>query len=451
LGTSVAALLIWVLTTSTASAQAWWNHLEDGFLPVPSVGSSLPNRGDPGGARQWLGDRGVVIGFEYTADVLSNVSGGNIIGTIYQGKLQGVVSVDFSKWGLDGLSAFANFFQIHNTGRMRRDYVGGINTIAAIEAVPTTRLSELWLEQSFAGGNASLRIGQLAADSEFFIGDLSTFFLQSDWPTITAANLPSGGAAYPLTTPGVRLKVQPLKELTVLVALMNGDPAGPGVFGEEQLRNYNGLNFRLGDAPLLIGEIQYRWNADTAATGLARTLKLGGWRHFGWFDDQSIANDGTLLGDPSGSGVPWVRLGNAGLYYVIDQQLWRPDGGGPQHGVSVFSRGSWSPPDRNLIGLYIDGGFVAAGLVPGRPYDKFGASVIHARFSSGSIAHDRNLAFYTGTPVVVREHETNLELAYFAQIVPGWTFQPTLQFIWNPNGDATRNAVVIGARTLIRY
>ena len=39
-------------------------------------------------------------------------------------------------------------------------------TIAAIEASPTTRLSELWLERKF--GPATFRIGQLAADAEFF-------------------------------------------------------------------------------------------------------------------------------------------------------------------------------------------------------------------------------------------------------------------------------------------
>ena len=79
-------------------------------------------------------------------------------GTIDQGKLHGILTVDFGKLaGWEGLSGFVNFFQIHNTGRIRRDYVGGINTIAAIEAMPTTRLSEIWLEQKFANGQASLR------------------------------------------------------------------------------------------------------------------------------------------------------------------------------------------------------------------------------------------------------------------------------------------------------
>jgi hypothetical protein len=41
-------------------------------------------------------------------------------------------------------------------------------------------------------------------------------------------NLPSGGAAYPLSTPGVRLKVDPVKNVSLLLAVLNGDPAGPG-------------------------------------------------------------------------------------------------------------------------------------------------------------------------------------------------------------------------------
>ena len=64
-------------------------------------------------------------------------------------------------------------------------------------------------------------------------------FLQSDWPTIAAVNLPSGGAAYPLSTPGVRLKVEPIKNVWLLLAMLNGDPAGPGP-GDEQLRNRYG-------------------------------------------------------------------------------------------------------------------------------------------------------------------------------------------------------------------
>ncbi|MEA2979040.1 MAG: porin [Alphaproteobacteria bacterium] len=444
---------------SAASAQAWWHAAEDGkpdiqhgFLPVPSIATSLPQNGDPAGYRRWLADRGVVFGLEYTNDVLSNVRGGNKTGTIDQGKLQGILTVDFGKLaGWDGLLLFTNFFQIHNTGRIRRDYVGGLNTIAAIEAVPTTRLSEIWLEQRFAGDRASLKVGQLAADTEFFFSDIAGMFLQTDWPTIAAVNLPSGGAAYPLSTPGIRLRVQPFEHVALLFAALNGDPAGPPPPPDEQVRNHYGLNFRVRDPAFIIGEAQFRRNHGKEDTGLATTLKLGGWGHLGQFDDQRFAVGGGLLADPAGSGVAIKHRGDNGLYAIIDQQLYRPKGGDGQSGISVFSRMSISPSDRNLIDAYIDGGIVFADMIPQRPHDRFGASMTYAKFSDSIRAFDRDTALITGMPTPIRDYEANLELTYMAQIVPGWTVQPNLQFIWHPNGDATKNATVVGARSLWRY
>ncbi len=128
-----------------------------------------------------------------------------------------------------------------------------------------------------------------------------------------------------------------------------------------------------------------------------------------------------------------------------------PLGGDALSGISVYSRMSLSPSDRNLISAYIDGGIVFAGFIPNRPKDWFGASVIHARFSNSVRAFDLDTIAFTGTLVPIRDHETNLELTYVAQIVPGWTVQPDLQFIWHPSGDARRNAVVAGVRSQWRY
>jgi porin len=449
--TIVAAILLLALQGGHgALAQEWWYTSKNG-VPDVSIATSLPNNGDPAGIRKRLSEHGVVYGLEYTNDLLSNVHGGNRTGTIDQGKFHGILTVDFGKLaGWQGLSGFVNFFQIHNTGRIRRDYVGGINTIAAIEGDPTTRLSEIWLEQKFAGDKASIRIGQLAADAEFFYSEISTLFLQSDWPTIAALNLPSGGPAYPLSTPGVRLKVEPVKDVSLLLAAFNGDPAGPGP-GDPELRNRHGLNFRVRDPAFVIGEAQFQRNAGKDDTGLATTLKLGGWGHFGKFGDMRFANDGTLLADPAGSGVPIQHQGNYSLYAIIDQQIYRPRGGDARSGITVFGRAAFTPSDRNQIDLQIDGGVVFAGMIPQRPGDRFGASVLYARFSDSVRAFDRDTVTFTGTPTPIRDYETNLELTYQAQIVPGWTVQPTVTFVWHPSGDASRNATVAGVRSLWRY
>ncbi len=442
-----------VLGASAAPRQAKADQPEYNAagVPVPSIATSLPSDGDPTGTRRWLAERGINWTLLYTNDILGNAVGGLRRGVINQGKLEAAVQADLEKlMGLRGLSFYSNVFFIHNTGRIRRDYVGGLNTIAAIEAVPTVRLSELWLEQKFAGGAASVRIGQLAGDTEFFFSAMSALMLKSDWATIEALNMPSGGTAYPLSTPGIRLKIDPNPNWSLLLAIFNGNPAGPGA-GDEQLRNRYGLNFRVTDRPLLMAEAQWRQNRAPTDTGLATTIKLGTWAHLGKFNDQRFANDGSLLANPAGSGVPLSLRGNWGIYAVGEQQLYRPQGGDADSGVTLYGRISVSPSDRNLISFYADGGVVVAGMIPQRPDDKLGLGIIYSRFSDRARAFDRDVAAFTGLPTVIRDYELNIELTYLALVRPGLTVQPVLTYVVHPNGDASRNALVGGIRTMVRF
>lgn len=437
-----AALVIFVAINATAPAEDSKTVLS---TDAPGIVGELAR------TQKWLADHGITINAIYSNSLLANVKGGIRRGAIDQGKLETIVAIDLEKVaGFNGLSFYSNVFQIHNTGRIRRDYVGGINTIDAIEAVPTTRLSELWLEQKFWNGNASIRAGQLAADVEFFYSPLSELFLQSDWPTITAADLPSGGPAYPLSTPGVRLKIDPHDNLSILLAVYNGDPAGPGRPGDEQIRNRYGLNFRVRDPAFVMAEAQFRNNQRPGDTGLATTLKVGGWTHLGRFDDQRFAADGTLLA-ANPSAVPLQRRGNVGVYGVLEQQLYRPQGGNASSGISMFTIASVSPSDRNLIDLYATGGIIFAGMVANRPDDKFGASILYARFSNGARAFDQDQIAITGTPGLVRDYEMNLELTYQAQIRAGWTVQPIVTYVWHPSGDSGKNALVTGVKSIWRF
>ena len=421
-------------------------------ITEPSIATSFPHNADPYGTRKWLYNNGVSYNFIYTNDVLSNLSGGIRRGTIDQGKLEAQLYIDLDRLaGWKDWTFYANAFGIYNDGRIRRDYVGGMNTIAAIEATPTVRLSELWLERWF--GPVSFRFGQLAADAEFFYSDLSQIFLQSDWPTIGAVNLPGGGPAYPLSAVGVRVKYELPKNASLLFAIFNGDPAGPCGDGDPDTCNRYGLNFRLKDPAFMIGEFQWRHNRGKDDTGLATTLKIGGWSHLGQFPDQRFANNGALLASPTSSGVPLMHRGDYGIYGVIDQQLYRIPGGSADTGISVFNRSAISPSDRNLVNVEIDGGIVFAGMVPHRPDDSFGASVIYSRFSNSVRAFDQDQINFGTLTTPVRDYEMNLEFNYTAQIIKGWVVQPVYTYIWHPSGTGVRypDAQVVGVRSIIRY
>jgi porin len=123
----------------------------------------------------------------------------------------------------------------------------------------------------------------------------------------------------------------------------------------------------------------------------------------------------------------------------------------------VFSRISASPSDRNPIDFYADGGIIFSGMIPARPDDKFGASIMFARYSDAARAFDRDLTAFTGAPGTVRSFEANLELNYTYQVIPGWNVQPILTYVWHPSGlaalspETAHNATVIGLRSMWQY
>lgn len=430
--------------------------------PKPSISSSLPGNGDPYGTRAWLAQHGVVFGVVLTEDVFSNLQGGLRRKTITSGKLETIIGVDLEKLaGLPGLTAYANIFQLHGSTGPDRELVGNLNTISNIEALPTTRLSEIWLEQSFWDGKAFLRAGQLVVDTEFLFSRYFSYFISSDWPTNPAVNIPSGGAAYPLSTPGIRLKIDPTPQTTFLVSVLNGDPAGPGL-NDPELRNRYGLNFRVKDPPYVIAEGQYRYNESPKATGLAGGIRLGGWHHFGRFDDQRFDTNGFSLANPFSSGIARRFRGNSGVYAVVDQQLYRPQGGDANSGILLFGRVSASPGDRNLSDFYADGGVIFNGLIPARPDDAFGVSFLYTHISPSVRGFDADTLLFSNVPTPLRRYELSFEANYSVAIVPGWTVQPMFAFVKNPGGniqnplspipgERIKDATLIGARSVIKY
>ncbi len=404
---------------------------------------------------------GIKFAATYIGETLGNVSGGIKQGAIYEGRLNLAVDVDLQKLaGWQQWAFHANVFQIHGNG-LSRENLQNFLVVSGVEALPSTRLYEFWLERKF-GETAAFRFGQLAADTEFLNSKYADVFTNGTlgWPAITSINLPSGGPAPPLATPGARLRLNLTDQVTVLGAIFDGDAAGPGA-GDPQQRNRYGLNFRLRDPPLVLGEIQYAWNSGKTDEGLPGTFKLGGWRHFGDFDDQRFTVQGVSLADPSGTATPGRLNGNAGIYSVFEQKIYRV-GHDPERGAAVFARISSSPSDRNLIDLYADGGLELIGLSDDRPKDKFGIAFGYARVSKAVRALDTDFQRFVDPNWPLRNFEGLVTAAYLYEVRPGWNVQPNIQYIIHPGGGATapvannpglpmKNALVGGVRTVLKF
>ncbi len=311
----------------------------------------------------------------------------------------------------------------------------------------------------------SIRVGQMAADQEFMISQYGSLFINHTfgWSTQPSADLPSGGPAYPLATPGVRVRVTPRDDVAVLVGVFNGDPAGPGS-GNPQLRDSSGTAFRLQDGAFVIGEVQYSINGGEGATGLPGTYKLGAWYDSQLFADQRFTAAGVSLADPqtqpgAPSAVGRNHRGNWSVYGMVDQLLYRP-ADAKDGGVGVFARVMGAPGDRNLINFYTDFGVTWKGAIPGRSGDTLGLGFGLARISDTAVQLDKDTRAAAGGAYPIRRHESVLELTYQALITPWLVVQPTAQYIFNLNGGVPNpqqptkrlgDAAVFGVRTGVTF
>ena len=427
-------------------------------------------------APKWLNEwhdgmaaKGLNFGATYIVDNIGNVSGGTGRGAIHLGRFDFSVDADLEKlFGWSGGRFVANMFEIYGRG-LSRNYIHNLATISEIEALPEARLYTAYFEQSFYNNALNIRAGQQAADVEFFDSETDDLFINGTfgWPAIKATNLPAGGPAPPIAVPGIRVKAALSDRITAFGAVFNGNAARPGD-GDPQLRDNHGLAFRVNDAPWIIGQVRWDYDIEIGGRPLAGNFTPGGWQHFGQFDDQRFTAQGLSIADPSGTGIAAKLRGNFGIFAVVEQTLYRPASvtekgiSASLPGVTVFGRIAYSPPDRNLIDLYLDGGIGFAGLVPGRPLDRFGMAVAYMRISNADRNLDRDIQVFSGQPSPVRSNETLLELIYEAHIRPGWLLAPYFQYVFRPSGGIPNptdpsgvsrigDAAVLGLTTTLKY
>lgn len=320
--------------------------------------------------------------------------------------------------------------------------------------IGNTAMNELWYQQMFGASGWDLRVGQMAADTEFLVSTYGAVFINSGfgWPTLPAVNLPSGGNAYPLATPGVRVHAAISESIGARVGIYNGDPAGPGATNP-QARDASGTLFRTSDGVFAIAELQYVINQDAKAEGLPGSYKLGGWYNSNNFADQRFAANGVVLANPLAAGGAKQRRGTFSFYALVDQAV-------TKEGVGIFARVMGTPDDRNALDFFVNGGLTVTGAIAGRDDDTLGIGLIFSRIGRRAQLADQDAAFFAGGSRPIRSSETVLELTYQAQVAGWWQIQPDLQFIANPGGGLASpgnptkrlgNAVMLGLRSMLTF
>jgi porin len=431
---------------------------------APSGGGGLLNQkyllGDFNKARSNLEDDGCIFTPIYTGETFGNPIGGAKQGVIYEGLLDLELTLDFKKMvNWDGSFHVSSYYPMGNglTGSDTHDLL----VVSNIDAYDTLHLFELWYEQKFWNDKAALRIGQMGADTEFFISTGAANFLAGTygWPGLLASDAPTPNYAY--GAPGVRLRLDPDEHWAFLGAVFAGNPA-PDRLGDpnpnrapDDEYNNSGTGFYINGSQGLFGinELWYNLNKEKNATGLPGTYKIGGWFHTDTFSNKRYDDHGVPLASSLSDGHPEAVDGNNGFYVVADQALWQDKSDPNQtRETDLFFRAGNALGDRSVFDYYLDGGITFNGLIPGRPGDLFGVATAYGHIGSGLQGYAQDENSFDGTNMPIPDFEQNIELTYFAQIAPWLSVQPDLQIIIHPGGSsAIPNAVVFGVRSVINF
>jgi porin len=407
--------------------------------------------------RQKLKDLGITFKVHEESEVWANLTGGGKQGVSYDGLTIGKLDFDLEKlFGWSGAEFLVEAFDIHAHGPSR-NFVGNLQLVSNIEATPSVKLYDLWLDQSLLDNKLSVRFGQEGANDEMMTSTYGGLFLNSSFgfPGMPAADLPSGGPNYPLATPFARAWFKATDNVTLVGAVFNGDPAPPGT-GDPQARDRNGTAFRLNDHTLGFAEVWYQPEQDLSSS-LPTTYKLGGWYSSDNFADQRFDATGGLLANPASTGMAQQHTGDWAFYGIVDQMVWQRSGTKDQ-GIGVFLQVMGGPSDRNLSNLFIEGGMNWRAPFTDSGDDILGLAVSYLGISPAAQNFGRDLVTFGRASAPYASNETVLEATYQTPVTDWLTLQPDAQYVLNPGAGIVGpfgnrplpNALVIGLRATFR-
>lgn len=419
-------VLLLLGTASTATAEE-----------MPDWGAETLS-GDWKGARPSLYSKGIDVEFTHKSDVMANASGGLKRGTVWMGHTEARIWMDLEKlWGWDTTTAY---FHYHSQlgSKFNSSHVGSYVGVDNIEAsANTAQFAHAWLQKSLSADSLSVLAGIYSIDSEFYVTDTSSVFIQPPYGMANdmAQSGQNGPPIFPIGALAVRAKyTTPSKNIYLQGALTDGVPGDPN--------NPHGTHVQLnkGDGSLLVIELGYTPQQGEPPFELAKPgemiepeqkvheehesfnkTAMGFWNYSAKFNDLDPLNP--------------ALHSSQGVYFLAERTL-AVEKNHPAQGLAGFVRFGTASEDIHQADWTGSLGLRYHGLIANRDEDIAGIAV------TVSHASEKYQLLYNAESA-----QTAMEATYRAQVTPWFAVQPTLQYIANPNMDRNLgNLWVIGAR-----
>jgi porin len=422
----------------------------DAVVPVatpPPAPVAAPAASPEGGVfwfPNWLeaeftkaGDHGVTPFFNYWGVFLGNPVGGMTREAAYTHEMLFGVTFDMEKLvGWKGAS-----FKISGaeaTGRNLSTDIGNVFNVSESYVNPTGLFYELFYKQTLFDDFLEFKIGRIVAADDFCT--LPAFGIQVNGgingnPTSLFMN--SNFTSSPNATWGATLKVKP----TPITYVNSGIYQATDRLGHVA---YHGLDFsiRQGDGILMFFETGWtptfgatpettlhdkdgKTSVTPANPGLPGIYKIGG-----YYSDFPLV---------SGTNPDISETNTYGFYLIGQQTVWQSEKN-TNHNLALWAGITYSPQlEVSPMPIMGFGGTVWQGLIPGRDQDQFLCTWLTGGLGSS----------FSPAPAQAGSNptaETVFDVSYVINLTPNVFIQPDIQYIIQPNGTGTENALVIGAQ-----
>jgi porin len=372
--------------------------------------------GDWAGKRTSLKEQGYGFTFNYTGDTQWNF-GGPDENMSFFGRARFIADIDLEKAaGWEGGRIFIS--ALSQDGDLAHVRAGTYSPLSSIAGADTTRLDQLYFEQSLFDDLFRIRIGQVAGVDEFGAQPYGGYFVNNQLGYATNLEFNSRIPFNAGAQPGVIFEVGREQGLYAKAGLFSGK-ADP--FNNDK----HGVDFDIeSDSTVYAAEVGYRFGGD-----LPGDVRIGG--HY---------NDGTFTRIDTGAEVD----DNYVVYAMANKTVWQ-DPTDKKRGIDLGISAFFAPTNRNATSSEILVSAAYRGIIPCRPDDFLSFGFVRNDF--GDEASDASRASGFGG----LGEEYVLELSYKYQVTPAFAIQPDIQYILNPSGTSRSDVFVAGFRTSINF
>jgi porin len=403
---------------------------------------------DPGGWRTRAYDAGFTLDAQLTQVFQGVVSGGSAGGSgsgAYNGLFEANASLDTAKLGLWSGGLFA-FTEQSSFGHPLKNQPGNLSPVNSTALWPiayqdSSVLMEYYLAQALPLNTVAI-VGRLDP-SNFLDQNSFSDTCDNQFLNVSMNSNPLFGRFLTYSTYAALFMTKVTESLTLEYGVWTPN-SQPGEYGgnwdDYGIAMIPHVTYHAYSHPGMIQLIGAYTSKDAVDVGNPRFVPGAITHNAPTKTDNWIVelSGEQYFWEPKGASVPRSEGGRQEDFRVPSKDFAQD-----QPGMGIFYRASCTPEDRSAYNLYVSGGVGGRGVIPGRPYDRFGIGSYWLREGND----------FKSQPVIgaTFQDEVGFEAFYNFAITPSLQLSLDVQWIAQPGKQSSTDAVVLGTRLNTRF